>query len=209
MSSSRFKELIYNPMRNTKKEHIFPFLDQSSLQYCTWSVKDGPASIIQTLWLGGIATSKKVSFPACSKGVVCCKWVYESYSFDHEPRLKTISDLESIFLMKGQVQNISQEHIFSLIWSVCHQQIPYIRLSTRHVLSAKSILKPRIKSTRINISQNHSKSLYLLVKFTQMHFSRLFYSREHSGKWMHAEKTLYTVSLIECLWIEVTLKQNF
>ena len=52
---------------------------------------------------------------------------------------------------------------------------------------------------RINISWNRSKSLNLpdlqeTVKFTRMHFSRLWYSHEHSGKWMHAEKTWYTVA---------------
>ena len=39
--------------------------------------------------------------------------------------------------------------------------IPYIRLFTRHVFSANSTLKPCIKSTRINTSRNHSKSLNL------------------------------------------------
>ena len=39
--------------------------------------------------------------------------------------------------------------------------IPYIRLFTRHVFSANSTVKPCIKSTQINISRNHSKSLNL------------------------------------------------
>ena len=55
--------------------------------------------------------------------------------------------------------------------------IPYIRLITRHVFSTNSTLKTCIKSTRVNISQNHSKSLNVpdmqkTVKFTRMHFSR-------------------------------------
>ena len=40
-------------------------------------------------------------------------------------------------------------------------KVPYIRLFTHHVFSANSTLKPCIKSTPINISQNHSKSLNL------------------------------------------------
>ena len=31
------------------------------------------------------------------------------------------------------------------------------------------------------------------IKFTWLNFSRFWYSCEHSGKWMHAEKTWYTV----------------
>ena len=30
----------------------------------------------------------------------------------------------------------------------------------------------------------------LCVKLTRLYFSRFWYSREHSGKWMHAEKNL-------------------
>ena len=84
-------------------------------------------------------------------------------------------------------------------WEIRHVVlIPYIRLFTYHVFSANSILKPWIKSTRIDISRNNSKSLNLpdleeTVKFTRMHFSRVWYSCEHSWKWMQAEKTWNTV----------------
>ena len=40
-------------------------------------------------------------------------------------------------------------------------QVPYIRLFTSHVFFAYSTLKSCIKSTRINISRNHSKNLNL------------------------------------------------
>ena len=71
--------------------------------------------------------------------------------------------------------------------------VPYIRLSMRHVYSINSTLKPCIKSMRVNISRNPNEnfSLYNLqdcVKFTPMQFSQLWYSHEHSGKRMHAEK---------------------
>ena len=85
--------------------------------------------------------------------------------------------------------------VHSLAWAV----LPYIKLFTRHVFSANSTLKQCIKSTRINISRNHSKSLNLpdlqetVSNLRKCIFSRLWYSREQSGKWMHAEKTWYTV----------------
>ena len=55
-----------------------------------------------------------------------------------------------------------------------------------------------IQSTRVNFSRNPSERFNLLyleecIKFTRLQFSWLWYSREHSGKWMHAEKTWYTV----------------
>ena len=72
--------------------------------------------------------------------------------------------------------------------------IPYIRLSMHHGFSANSTQKQCIKSMRINISQNPSETFNLpdlqdCVKFTRMHFSRLWYSHEHGGLWMHTEKT--------------------
>ena len=77
--------------------------------------------------------------------------------------------------------------------------VPYIRLFTRLDLSENSTLKQCINYTGINISRNHSKSLNLpdlqetVSNLPKCIFSRLWYSREQSGKWMHAEKTWYTV----------------
>ena len=67
--------------------------------------------------------------------------------------------------------------------------IPYIRLFTRHVLSENSSLKWCIKSTRVKFSWNTSERFNILyleerVKFTRLQFSRIWYSGEHSGKWM-------------------------
>ena len=76
--------------------------------------------------------------------------------------------------------------------------IPYIRLFTRHVFSANSTLKQCIKSTQINISRNHSKSLNLpdLQETVSNLRECIFHDFDvlaNSGKWMHAEKTWYTV----------------
>ena len=79
--------------------------------------------------------------------------------------------------------------------------ILYIKLFTRHVLSANSSLKSCIKSTQVYFSQNPSErtskstifQLQECVKFTSwLHFSQFWYSRDHSGKWMHVENTWYT-----------------
>ena len=84
--------------------------------------------------------------------------------------------------------------------------IPYIRLFTLHALSANSSLKPCIKSTQVNFSQNPSESLkiYFICKIVSnlrtKIFSRFWYPREHSGKWMHAEKIWYTVYNIDNTW---------
>ena len=61
-----------------------------------------------------------------------------------------------------------------------------------------SNLKSCIKSMRVKFSQNYSKNwslpcLNVCVKFMQLHFSWLWYSREHSGNCVHMEKTWYTV----------------
>ena len=68
--------------------------------------------------------------------------------------------------------------------------LPNVRLFTWRVFFANSPLKPCNKSTRVNSSRNPNKSLNLpvlkdFVKFTWMHFSRLWYSHENSGyRWM-------------------------
>ena len=82
-----------------------------------------------------------------------------------------------LFLLIGVLQgNLPKSSPFSLHSISCFRlkfnvkrkqnnhsvlNITYIRLFTRHFFSANSILKPCIKSTRINISRNHSKSLNL------------------------------------------------
>ena len=98
--------------------------------------------------------------------------------------------------------------VHSLAWAV----LPYIKLFTRHVFSGNSTLKQCIKSTRINISRNHSKSLNLpdlqetVSNLCECIFSRLWYSRKQSGKWMHAEKNLYTVfQTSRCLCLAVSV----
>ena len=71
--------------------------------------------------------------------------------------------------------------------------IPFLGLFKRHAFSANSTLKPCLKSTRMNIftkSWYQPQSTWLARdcdKFTRMHFSQLWYCREHSGIWMHAE----------------------
>ena len=83
---------------------------------------------------------------------------------------------------------------FQCVWEV-RVYIPYIRLFTRHVFSANSNLKHCIKSTRMNISRKHSKSLNLpdlqdtVSNLRECIFTTLIFSR----KWMHAENTWYTV----------------
>lgn len=49
-----------------------------------------------------------------------------------------------------------------------------------------------VKSTRVNFSQTPNES----IKFMRIHFSRLWYSREHSVKWIDAEITLIYVIFV-------------
>ena len=60
-----------------------------------------------------------------------------------------------------------------------------------------------------NFSPNPSESFNLLylqewVKFKRLHFSRLWNSREHSGKWMCAEKSWYTVQWLTTVVLEMS-----
>ena len=114
------------------------------------------------------------------------------------------------------VLKVNYQEKWRWLWSIHNKYIfccwkfwiPYIRLFTRHIFPAISTLKPCIKSTRRNISRNSCESFNLIdlqgcIKFTRMHFSRLWYSREHRGKWMHAVKTWYKVVwvLTICKWL--------
>ena len=106
-----------------------------------------------------------------------------------------------------------EKNSISLTWSMIYMKsfpdnffdIPYIRLFTLYVLSANSSLKPCIKSTRVNFSRNPSESfkIYFICKIVSNLRDCIFHdfdTREHSGKWMHAEKTwIYTVFLIPYL----------
>ena len=88
-------------------------------------------------------------------------------------------------------------------------EIPYIRLLTRHVLSANSSLKSCIKSTRVNFSRNPSESfkIYFICMIVSNLRDWIFHDFDtlgNSGKWMHAEKTWCTVfRMTRYLWFSL------
>ena len=131
------------------------------------------------------------------------------HGFWHEEcRISVYLSMHPQLYMHVLLHNLSFLHKLTLFvqfvfTSICW--IPYIRIFMRHVFSANSTLKQYIKSTRINISRNHSKSLNLpdlqetVSNLHECIFSWLWYSREQSGKWMHAEKTWYMVYVLKKL----------